>query len=113
MKVLAGCTENPNAPDCDNGITPIHLAAEYGHFEIVKTLLDYTKTPNVPENKGWTPIHYAAQNGHTKIVKKLLRYSENPNTPDNHGITPANLASKNGYIEIVNALVPGRGSFRS
>ena len=34
----------------DNGYTPIHKAAAYGHSEIVNVLVNYTDNPNEPKN---------------------------------------------------------------
>ena len=41
VKILAPLTDKPNAPD-ENGRTPIHWAAYYGHTEIVKILAPLT-----------------------------------------------------------------------
>ena len=56
-------TANPNAPD-KYGVTPIHLAAENGHTDVMKVLMDYTDMPNVPDNYGETPIHRAIRYDH-------------------------------------------------
>ena len=47
-------TVNPNAPS-KYGDTPIHMAAIYGHTEIVKILAPLTDNPNAPNNYGRTP----------------------------------------------------------
>ena len=71
-----------------NDVTPIYMAAENGHTEIVKILAPLTDNPNAPDEDGWTPIHRAADNGHIEIVKILVPLTENPNAPDNAGVTP-------------------------
>ena len=40
VKIIAPLTENPNAPS-KNGETPINIAAQNGHTEIVKILSQY------------------------------------------------------------------------
>ena len=67
---MAPLIENPNAPN-EDGNTPIHTAAEYGHIEIVKILAPLTENRNAPDLYGTTPIILAAENGHTDIVKIL------------------------------------------
>lgn len=52
-------------------MTPLHLAASWGHYAILELLISY-------KNKDWyaqggiTPIHLAARYGHSKVVKMLI-----------------------------------------
>ena len=90
---------DPNVPD-KNGITPIHLAAENGHLEVMKLLIKKTNNPNSPEFKnGKTPLHLAAENGHVDIIKILIKYLLKP--LDNECENPKQLAEKNGHKDIV------------
>ena len=55
-----------------DGMTPIHIAATYGHTAIVKFIASIEDTnPNNPRTDGWTAIHIAAQWGHVKITRPL------------------------------------------
>ena len=73
MKLLVNLTKNPNAPNND-GITPIFIAAQNNHIEMVKLLMKSTENPNAPRNGGATPITIASQNNHLEIVKLLVNH---------------------------------------
>ena len=56
----------------DWGCTPLVWAAESGHEEIVKLLLDWKEVnPDSSANFGKTPLQCAAEGGHDGIVKLL------------------------------------------
>ena len=90
--------------NCENRVTPILLAAEKGHTEIMKALIGSTDNPNAPDNNGWTPIHEAAQNGHTEIVNALMKHTDTPNAPNNFGVTPYQMAQNNNHLLVMNLL---------
>ena len=85
--------------------TPIHLAVDQGHAEIVKNLIFNGANVNACNNAKMTALHLACRNGHTSIVEILL---------DNHAIvdvtkqsheTPFYLAAKNGHADISDLLM--------
>ena len=73
MKLLMKSTDNPNAPD-NNGVTPIFVAAQNNHIEIVKILMKATDNPNAAMNNGSTPMSIATQKNHQEIVQLLENY---------------------------------------
>ena len=44
--------------------TPLHLAAEMGHFSICELLIDKSEDKNPIDHWEMTPLHYAARNNH-------------------------------------------------
>lgn len=90
------------------GITP---AAEKGHVEIVRELLETTDINfNHTNFVGWTPLLEAIvlNDGGAKqqeIVRLLLKHGANPQMTDKYGKTPLYLARQKGYQEIVDLLL--------
>ena len=74
--ILAGVV--CNLPDRDineigsSGWTPLHLAAQQGHAEIVSALLAEGANPTPVDLFLSTPLHQAARNGHLEVVNLLL-----------------------------------------
>ena len=94
---------NPNQPR-NNGTTPIYVAAQENHIEVVKLLMYSTNNPNEPCNDGTTPIFMAAYENHIEIVKLLMNTTENPNQARNDGATPLSIATQKNHLEIVQLL---------
>ena len=95
----------PPNPSNVHGITPISLAAQNGHLQMVQLLMTSTTNPNVADNYGWTPIHDAAWNGHLEIVQLLMTSTTNPNIAANDGRTAIYEAAEAGHMEIVQLLM--------
>lgn len=79
------------------------LAAEKGHTEIVKLLLEKNADVNATSsNGGLTALMYAAQKGHIEIVKLLLNKGADTNVATPDGDTALMLAND---VEIVKLLI--------
>ena len=87
-----------------NGLTP---AAEKGHEEIVKFLLENTDiNVNLTNTVGWTALIEAIilNDGGEKmqrIIRMLLEHGADPRMTDEWGVPPVELARRKGYMEIV------------
>lgn len=87
-----------------NGLTP---AAEKGHLDLVRYLLENTRiNVNLTNNLGWTALIETIILGdggpvrqHT--VELLLAHGAKPGMTDEWGISPIELARKRGFDEIV------------
>lgn len=105
VRNLLGNYANVNYTDHD-GDTALHAAAEYGHPEIIRTLVQQGKA-NVDrrDSDGKTPLHFAAEHGQLAAVKALLEVGARPNVRDNDGWTPLHFAADAESPEMVILLI--------
>ena len=90
----------------DDGQTPLHFAAIYGHEAITKYLLEKGASVKAKDILGSTPLHEAVRYGHSKIVNMLLNKGSDPNSQDSLGKTPLLLViPKESRIEISSLLI--------
>ena len=88
-------------PD-DMAKTPLHIAAEKGHFEICEMILESKQVQNktaIDSRKSWCPLNYAVRNGHFEVAKLIFEHIEDINTMNHYGITPLILAAEVGKTE--------------
>jgi ankyrin repeat protein len=92
---------NLNSPDIYLA-TPLFVACENGHVEIVKTLIEAGANLNSPDKDGATPLFVACKNGHAEVVKALLEKQEIDLTKAfANGKTPLDFACHNGSFELI------------
>ena len=74
--------------------TALHEAAEQGHCDVVKLLLDKGAYPNIIDEKfGRTPLHFAAKDNLMDVAKVLIDNGADPNLKDGYlEMTPLHLA---------------------
>ncbi|KAL8615603.1 hypothetical protein ACOMHN_026593 [Nucella lapillus] len=70
-----------------NGRLPIHVAADYGHKDIIKLLLDKGAKINEGDRYGITPLLAAIYEGHTACVALLLKEGAKKNLKTPEGIS--------------------------
>jgi ankyrin repeat protein len=94
------------------GATPVFVAAENGHLDVVVCLAKVLGANiSLPLVDGATPIFIAAQNGHLAVVMCLgtgLGADVNPAKID--GATPLLIAAEKGNIDVVRFLVKELGA---
>ena len=69
--MLAELGADVNIPDKDC-VTPVFIAAQNGHVDVISVLAELGADVNIPKNNGYTPLHFAALHGHTDTVRALI-----------------------------------------
>ncbi|XP_030076298.1 ankyrin repeat and SAM domain-containing protein 1A isoform X3 [Microcaecilia unicolor] len=93
-----------NAKNNDNE-TALHCAAQYGHTDVVKVLLEELTDPTMRNNKFETPLDLAALYGRLEVVKMLLNAHPNLLSCNTKKHTPLHLAARNGHKAVVRVLL--------
>ncbi|XP_075439543.1 ankyrin repeat and SAM domain-containing protein 1A-like, partial [Ascaphus truei] len=94
-----------NAKNNDNE-TALHCAAQYGHTEVVRVLLEELTDPTMRNHKMETPLDLAALYGRLEVVKLLI--NAHPNLLSccyTRKHTPLHLAARNGHRTVVRVLL--------
>jgi ankyrin repeat protein len=101
LSVKAGANLDKNSED--RNAIPLYIAAERGHTEALKLLLESGTKPDLSW-EGATPLCIAAQNGHVEAVKLLLTAGANPELASKEE-TPLFIAAQNGQTVVVELLL--------
>ncbi|NWS61558.1 ESPN protein, partial [Chunga burmeisteri] len=99
--------------DTDNsGATILHLAARFGHHEVIDWLLRFGGSdPTAATNTGALPVHYAAAKGDFPSLRLLLGHCPSTlSAQTKTGATPLYLACQEGHLEIIQYLVQDCGA---
>ncbi|KAK9511124.1 hypothetical protein O3M35_005745 [Rhynocoris fuscipes] len=112
-KILANTYQIPQETNyiCDVnlqdsvGRCAIHYAAEYGHINAVKLLLNAGCKADIGDIDSVAPLHLACSRGHTAVVQTLLDTGALVNIRTTDKLTPLHYAATRGYVDIVESLV--------
>ena len=68
----------------EDGMSALHLAAQSGHCDVVRYLVENTELDiNSLDDGGWTAMVWAAEHRHLETVRYLLAKGTDPNKRDN------------------------------
>jgi ankyrin repeat protein len=85
----------------NNGASLLHVAAQYGHSEVVKLLLAAGANVNSRRQDQATPLYIAAFHGYSPVVELLLTAGANVNSRRQDQATPLHAAAQHGHSEVV------------
>uniref|UniRef100_A0A8C8CPW2 Ankyrin 1, erythrocytic b n=1 Tax=Oncorhynchus tshawytscha TaxID=74940 RepID=A0A8C8CPW2_ONCTS len=87
--------------------TPLHMASRAGHCEVALFLLQNTAQVDAKAKDDQTPLHCAARMGHKELVKLLLEHKANPDSATTAGHTPLHIAAREGHTHTSRILLDG------
>uniref|UniRef100_A0A8P4K2F7 Poly [ADP-ribose] polymerase n=1 Tax=Dicentrarchus labrax TaxID=13489 RepID=A0A8P4K2F7_DICLA len=88
-------------------MTPLHLAAEKGHNDVIEVLVKHEAKVNAVDHLGQTPLHRAARCGHLQTCRLLLNAGCDPLLTSLQGLSPSELGNES-VQEILQGVL-GRG----
>lgn len=87
------------------GWTPLLIACNRGHMELVNTLLANHARVDVFDTEGRSALHLAAEHGYLQVCDALLTNKAFINSKSRVGRTALHLAAMNGYSHLVKFLI--------
>lgn len=86
-------------------LTPLHMAAQNGHFKIVQLLVQHNPDCNCRDSDGMTPLMLAVSAGHEDVVGVLLSGGARVPETDVRGRSSLHLAVENGRESMLRLLL--------
>ena len=89
-----------------NGKSCLHIAADYGHLNLCKTLINkYNVDVELPDNDGWTALHFSARNGSYEVVKFFTDMGIDTNLKGTDGKNCLHIAARYGHLNLCQTLI--------
>ena len=89
-----------------NGKNCLHIAADYGHFNLCTTLISkYNFDVQLPDHGGWTALHYFAKKDSYELVKAVADAGIDINLETNNGEGCLHIAGDYGHSNLCRMLL--------
>eukprot|EP00435_Cladocopium_sp_Y103_P006603 s691_g2.t1 len=115
VNYLLQCRADLNQPCSERMLTPLMLAAEYGHTKLIQRCLDavnalasHRADINARATNGATPLSIAAEIGEFGAARSLIELRANLNQPGESGFAPVHCSVFNGDHKLVEYLMRHR-----
>ena len=92
-------------PQDASGVTALHSAAENGHLDVVRMLLEAGSEVDAARPDGFTALLVAAQHGHLEVARALLDAGADLNARDQYGGGALLLAAMSAHLDVVRTLL--------
>ncbi|CAL8242196.1 unnamed protein product [Merluccius merluccius] len=89
-----------------HGVTPLGIAAEYGHTEALDILIQHGGDVNAQAGNGDSVLYDAAGSGNLDCIELLLQHGANPNVASYACQLPIHRAAYEGHYLALRCLVP-------
>uniref|UniRef100_A0A8C5EE13 Ankyrin-1-like n=1 Tax=Gouania willdenowi TaxID=441366 RepID=A0A8C5EE13_GOUWI len=100
-------------PPPQNGLSPIHMAAQGDHMDCVRQLLQFNAEIDDITLDHLTPLHVAAHCGHSRMAKVLLDKGAKANARALNGFTPLHIACKKNHMRSMDLLLKHSASLEA
>ena len=105
VECLLHARQNPDARDMRNNFTGIHMAANNGHLDVVRLLLEARTDKDAALQNGATALHIASERGHLDVARLLLEAGADKVAVMQDGATALHMAAQHGRLDVVRLLL--------
>lgn len=110
VKLLSAAEQPDRKHSCHTRTSPLYIAVEHGHADIVKTLLEPESSPyrlrlHDKDSRGFDLMGIASYIGHFDVIKVLLSIDKDLVNSISNSKTPLHHAVMSGRLDIVKYLI--------
>ena len=105
VKLLIAEGADVNIAEDDTLVTPLLAAADEGHADVVRVLLENGAKVDAADSRGVRAIHHAIWNDHEEILSTLISHGADLNGQDKSGYAMLHSAAAYGYMEAATLLI--------